>query len=132
MNSSNEKEIRIPRVASLHDLSCFGRCALTVVIPTLSAMGAQSVPIPTALLSTHTGGFTDMYFEELTDRMADISEHLSAIEVEFDAIYTGFLGSARQIDLVSSFIDRFSREGCPVFVDPVMGDDGELYSTYNA
>ena len=131
MNSSNEKEKRIPRVASVHDLSCFGRCALTVVIPTLSAMGAQSVPIPTALLSTHTGGFTDMYFEELTDRMTDISEHLFSIGIEFDAIYTGFLGSAKQIDLVSNLIDRFGRPGCPVFVDPVMGDDGELYSTYN-
>ena len=133
MNSNEQKkEIRIPRVASIHDLSSFGRCALTVVIPALSSMGLQCVPIPTALLSTHTGGFTDMYFEELTDRMERISDHLSDVGVEFDAIYTGFLGSERQIGVVSDFIDRFSSPTCPVFVDPVMGDDGELYSTYNA
>ena len=120
---------RIPRIAAVHDLSCFGRCALTVVIPKLSAMGVQTVPIPTALLSTHTGGFSDMYFEDLTDRMKSICDHLGDIGVDFDAIYTGFLGSEAQIEVVSRLIDRFGVD-CPVFVDPVMGDDGELYSTY--
>ena len=116
-------------MAAVHDLSCFGRCALTVVIPALSAMGIQVVPVPTALLSTHTGGFTDMYFEDLTDRMQSICDHFGAIGVDFDAIYTGFLGSEAQIEVVSELIERFG-QSCPVFVDPVMGDDGELYSTY--
>lgn len=122
------------RIAALHDLSCFGRCALTVILPTLSVMGYQVVPVPTALLSTHTGGFTDLHFRDLTEDMERVAEHFDALGVNFDAIYPGFLGSARQIDTVLRFIDRFgmpSGEHTPlVFVDPVMGDDGELYSTY--
>ena len=124
-----------PRVAALHDLSCFGRCALTVILPTLSVMGYQVVPIPTALLSTHTGGFTDLHFRDLTADMEAIAEHFETLGVTFDAIYPGFLGSAEQIETVCRFIDRFGRpseEGnAPtVLVDPVMGDDGALYSTY--
>ena len=129
-----DKETEIAKapktVAAIHDLSCFGRCALTVVIPALSAMGIQVVPVPTALLSTHTGGFTDMYFNDLTSSMMPIAGHFEELGLTFDAIYTGFLGSADQIDVVSRFIKRFSREDTVVLVDPVMGDDGELYSTY--
>ncbi len=124
---------RVPRVAAIHDLSCFGRCALTVILPTLSAMGLQCVPLPTALFSTHTGGFTDMHFVDLSDSMARIGEHFSALDMRFDAIYSGFLGSARQIGIVGDLIDRFRGEGrdrALVLVDPVMGDDGKLYSTY--
>jgi pyridoxine kinase len=121
---------RIPRVAAIHDLSCFGRCALTVIIPTLSAMGIQVVPIPTALLSTHTGGFENMAFTDLSDKMTDIAKHFDELGLEFDAIYTGFLGDSSQIEIVSDFIDRFGGKDCIVFVDPVMGDDGVLYSTY--
>ncbi len=131
---STENERRVPRAAALHDLSCFGRCALTVIDPVLSAMGLQCVPIPTALLSTHTGGFYDMYFLELDDAIERISEHFSALGLRFDAIYTGFLGSAEQARLIERFIDRFGSDdgagGKPlVLVDPVMGDDGALYHT---
>ena len=126
----NKKKSRIPRIAAIHDLSGFGRCALTVILPVISSMGLQAVPIPTALLSTHTGGFTDMYFEDLTEQMDKIAEHFDALDIKFDAIYTGFLGSEHQIEVVSKFIDRFGTDDCLVFVDPVMGDDGELYSTY--
>ena len=119
-----------PRVAAIHDLSCFGRCALTVIIPTLSALGAQTVPVPTALLSTHTGGFNDMYFADLCGEMDAISAHFSTLGLKFDSIYSGFLGSEAQIERVEKFIDVFAKEGAPVLVDPVMGDDGELYSTY--
>lgn len=126
----------VMRVAAINDLSCFGRCALTVVIPTLSAMGIQVVPIPTALLSTHTGGFTDLHFRDLGEDMKKISEHFDKLGLEFDAIYSGFLGSAEQIDTVIGFIDRFGVRAdgkrIPVLVDPVMGDDGRLYSTYNS
>lgn len=122
---------RLPRVAALHDLSCFGRCALTVVLPTLAAMGIQPIPLPTALLSTHTGGFTDMYFDDLTAEMEQISAHWQQLGLDFDAIYTGFLGSEAQIETVERFIAAFSGERHPlVLIDPVMGDDGELYSTY--
>ena len=119
------------RVAAIHDMSCFGRCALTVVIPVLSAMGIQVVPIPTALLSTHTGGFDNLYFRDLTDDITEIETHFSRLGLKFDAIYTGFLGSERQISVVSDFLLKFGKGGCLKFVDPVMGDDGVLYSTYN-
>ena len=120
----------LPRIAAVHDLSCFGRCALTVIAPTLSAMGYQVVPLPTCLLSTPTGGFTDMYFEDATPQMRAIIKHFEELGIKFDAIYTGFLGSAEQIELVGDFISRFATEDTLVIVDPVMGDDGKLYSTY--
>ena len=116
----------VKRVAAIHDLSCFGRCALTVIIPTLSAMGIQVVPVPTCLLSSHTGGFTDLHFEDLEPSMHKIADHFDRLDLHFDAIYTGFLGSASQIAEVRAFIDRFADENTLVFVDPVMGDDGEL------
>ena len=126
----------LPTALAVHDLSCFGKCALTVIIPTLSAMGVQTVPIPTAFLSTHTGGFEGFYFEDLTPAMDKIADHLQEVGVEADAVYTGFLGSKEQIITVSNIIDRFAKadgEGNKplVLVDPVMGDDGRLYSTYN-
>jgi pyridoxine kinase len=120
----------LPRVAAIHDLSCFGRCALTVILPTLSAMGNQVVPVPTCLLSSHTGGFTDMYFEDLSDSMEAIADHFDRLDMRFNAIYSGFLGSAPQIEHVKDFIKRFATPQTLVFVDPVMGDDGVLYSTY--
>jgi pyridoxine kinase len=129
-NEINENAVRpVKRIAAIHDLSCFGRCALTVVIPALSALGYQVVPIPTALLSTHTGGFSGIHFSDLTDSMPKICDHFEKLSLTFDAIYTGFLGSVAQIDIVEDFICRFGKT-CTVMVDPVMGDDGMLYSTY--
>ncbi len=119
------------KVCAVHDLSCFGRCALTVILPTLSHFGIQTVPVPTALLSTHTGGFENIFFEDLTDRMKKISKHLKEIGVSFDAIYTGFLGSVDQIETVIDIAESFKTEKNILLVDPVMGDDGKLYSTYN-
>ncbi len=120
----------LPRIAAIHDLSCFGRCALTVIMPTLSAMGYQVIPLPTCLLSSHTGGFSDLYFEDSTASMHEIAAHFDRLDLKFDAIYTGFLGSSEQIELVGDFIERFADDGTLVLVDPVMGDGGELYSTY--
>jgi len=124
----------VPSALTVHDLSCFGRCALTVVIPVLSAMGIQTIPIPTALLSTHTGGFEGFHFKDLTADMERVSEHLSQLGVRCDAVYTGFLGSEAQINTVSDIIDTFGKRAdgtkTPILVDPVMGDDGRLYSTY--
>ena len=119
---------KLPRVAALHDLSCFGRCALTVIIPALSAAGIQTVPVPTALLSTHTGGFTDMHFCDLDASIEAVGKHFSELNIDFDAIYTGFLGSEKQVKTVEDFIDRTADGNTLVFVDPVMGDDGKLYS----
>ncbi len=119
------------KVCAIHDLSCYGRCSLTVIIPTLSSYGIQCVPVPTALLSTHTGGFTDLFFEDLTDRMVKIGDHLKSLDIEFDAIYTGFLGSVKQIATVIDIAKSFKTDKSILLVDPVMGDDGKLYSTYN-
>ncbi len=115
-------------ILAIHDLSCFGRCALTVVIPALSAMAHQVTPLPTALLSTHTGGFEGMNFIDLSDTMRINFDHMKYSGAEFDAVYSGFLGSAKQIDTVAGIIKE--SENAFICVDPVMGDDGKLYQTY--
>lgn len=119
-----------PRAAAIHDLSGFGRCSLTVAIPILSAMGVQCCPLPTAFLSTHTGGFTGFTFLDMTDEMPRVSAHWKSLGLQFDAVYTGFLGSARQIGVVEDFLRDFRAPGTRVVVDPVMGDHGRLYQTY--
>ena len=119
-----------PRVAAIHDLSGFGRCSLTIVMPVLSAMGVQCCPLPTALLSTHTGGFQGNTFLDLTDQMGSVAAHWKAESVAFDAVYTGFMGSREQMALTGAFIQDFKTPGCRVVVDPVMGDHGRAYRTY--
>ena len=122
----------VPRVAAIQDISGFGRCSLTVIMPILACMGAQVCPVPTAILSTHTGGFTNMTFTDLTDEMEAYINHWKEIGLGFDYIYTGFLGNEKQIDTVIDFCEGFKRTGkeC-IVVDPVMGDNGKLYKTYN-
>ena len=119
-----------PRVAAVHDLSAFGRCSLTIVIPTLSAMGVQCCPLLTAYLSTHTGGFMGNTFLDLTDQIRPVARHWRSEGITFDAVYTGFMGSEEQIGLTASFIRDFRRPGCRVVIDPVMGDNGKPYRTY--
>ena len=116
-----------PRVAAIHDLSCFGRCSLTIALPVLSAMGCQCCPLPTALLSAHTG-FTGGSFLDLTEEMQRIADHWARIDIHFDGIYSGFLGSAAQIGTVQQFITRFLGTGL-VVIDPVLGDHGQAYRT---
>ena len=121
---------KTPRVAAIHDLSGFGRCSLTIVIPVLSAMGVQCCPLPTAYLSTHTGGFTGNTFLDMTDQLAAAMAHWKSLQLTFSAVYTGFMGNARQMELAADFI-RYAREGRSLaVVDPVMGDHGRLYRTY--
>lgn len=115
------------RVAAIHDLSGFGRSSLTVVIPLFAKMNIQVCPLPTALFSTH-GAYPDATFLDLTDQMLPIMNHWSSLNIEFDAIYSGFLGSGPQVDIVLEFIDKFGDNKPLVVVDPVMGDGGELYS----
>lgn len=117
-----------PRIAAIHDLSCFGRCSLTIALPVLSAMGCQCCPLPTALLSAHTG-FSGNTFLDLTAEMGRIAEHWAAMDLQFDAIYSGFLGSADQVDTVARFFDTFKKSDTAVIVDPVMGDHGTAYRT---
>ncbi|MBR5537670.1 MAG: pyridoxamine kinase [Clostridia bacterium] len=119
-----------PRVAAIHDLSGLGRCSLTVAMPVLSVMGCQCAPLPTAVLSSQTGGVTGYTFLDMTDQMGPIAAHWKAVDARFDAVYTGFLGSERQIGLVESFFDDFAGKDTLLLVDPVMGDDGAAYDTY--
>lgn len=119
-----------PRVAAIHDMSGFGRCSLTVAIPVLSAMGLQCCPVPTAFLSTHTGEFEGFTFLDMTDEMPAIAAHWNTLDLHFQSIYSGFLGSERQIHIVEDFIRTFHRKDTIVVVDPVMGDHGEVYKTY--
>jgi pyridoxine kinase len=119
----------VKRVAAIHDLSGFGRASLTAIMPILSTMGVQVCPMPTAVLSSHTGGFTGYSFVDLTDTMKEYKNHWKQLNIDFDCIYSGFLGSTKQIDIISEFIDDFDTEDNIVVVDPVMGDNGKLYDT---
>ncbi len=119
-----------PRVAAIHDISGFGRCSLTVAMPILSAMGIQCCPLPTAYLSTHTGGFTGFTFADLTDEMPLAAAHWASLRIQFQAIYTGFLGSSRQMKIVEDFFETFRLPDTLLIIDPVMGDDGKIYTTY--
>jgi len=117
------------RCALVHDLSGVGRCALTVAIPTLAAMGIQPCPAPTAVLSTHTGGYTGMAAHDLSDYLEGCLTHWEELELAFDAVYTGYLCHERQQPALSRFFEAQRARGCGlVVVDPVLGDDGELYS----
>lgn len=119
-----------PRVAAIHDMSGFGRCSLTVAIPILSAMGLQCCPLPTAFLSTHTGGFTGFTFLDMTDELPKVAAHWKALGLDFQAVYSGFLGSERQIGIVEDFLRDFRGRDTIAVIDPVMGDHGEVYQTY--
>lgn len=118
------------RVVTIQDISCFGKCSATVALPIISAMAVETCIVPTAVLSTHTGGFKGYTYRDLTDDMPAISEHWQSISLKFNGIHTGYLGSFKQIKIVSDFIDSFSRRGAVVVIDPVMGDNGKLYSGF--
>lgn len=120
----------VPKVATVQDLSGYGRCALTVAIPILSTMGIQVCPIPTAILSTHTGGFGKPVFHDLTEMIDGVIEHWEALDLQFDALYSGFLGNEQQINQVIQLFHTFKKDNTFTLVDPVMGDGGKLYSTY--
>lgn len=120
------------RVAAIHDISCFGKCSLTVALPIISAAGIECSVIPTAVLSTHTGGFSGYTFRDLTDDIMPVAKHWKKEGLKFDAVYTGYLGSIEQIDLVCSAIDTFGDSNTQIIVDPVMADHGKLYSGFPA
>ncbi len=115
-------------VAAIHDLSGFGRCALSVILPVISAMGIQCVPVPTAVLSTHTGGFSGFVLRDMTDYLSPCCAHYRKLGLSFDAVYTGFLASEEQADCCMEFFRAFP--SALKVVDPVMGDSGAAYQTY--
>jgi pyridoxine kinase len=120
----------VPKVAAIHDISGYGRGSLTTVIEVLATMGIQPCPVPTAVLSTHTGGFKDYKFIDLTEELPEYINHWDNLNIEFEAIYSGFLGSEEQIEIVIDFIKRFKREEQYVIIDPVLGDNGKTYDTF--
>lgn len=118
----------VKSVAAIHDLSGFGRCSLSVILPVLSVMGLQTVAVPTAVLSTHTGGFGEVAMKDLTDYLPLALEHYQRLSLSFDCVYTGFLGSEEQIAHCRDFLKAYP--DALAAVDPVMGDNGHLYRTY--
>ena len=118
------------RLVTIQDISCFGKCSITVALPVISAMGIECAIIPTAVLSTHTGGFTGYTFCDLTEEIPKIKDHWSSLGLGFDAVYTGYLGSKEQLKLVGDFFDTFRTPENIIFVDPVMADNGVLYGGF--
>lgn len=119
------------RILTVQDLSCLGKCSLTVAMPILSACGHETCVLPTALLSTHTGGFGPVHKRDLTDDMPEICSHWLGNGIAFDAVYSGYLGSLRQIQLVRHVFDTLVSPGGSRIVDPAMADHGKLYTGFD-
>ena len=119
------------RVLTIQDISCVGRCSLTVALPVISAAGIETSILPTAVLSTHTGGFTGYTYRDLTEDIPAIVTHWKSLGLTFDAIYTGYLGSFEQLNLVSGIFDTFGTKDNFIVVDPAMADNGQLYGGFS-
>ena len=115
------------RVLTVQDISCLGQCSLTVALPILSACGMETCIIPSAVLSTHTGGFKNYTFRDLTEDIPKIREHWESENISFDAVYTGYLGSTKQIEYVEEIFGSLLKLNAKIFVDPAMADNGKLY-----
>lgn len=119
------------RVACIHDISGIGKCSLTAAIPIISAAGIEAAAMPTAVLSTHTGNIKGFTYRDLTEDLVPFSSHWKSLGITFDGIYSGFLGSTEQVDIVCSFIDEFKNADTVVIVDPAMADCGRMYTTFD-
>ncbi|MDD7384867.1 MAG: pyridoxamine kinase [Actinomycetaceae bacterium] len=119
------------RILTIQDISCVGQCSLTVALPILSACGQETAVLPSSVLSTHTAGFTGYTFRDLTDDMPAIEAHWKKEGITFDAVYTGYLGSDKQIEYVKSIVNTCLKPGAPFIVDPAMADNGQLYPGFD-
>ena len=119
------------KILTIQDISCVGQCSLTVALPILSACGMETCILPSAVLSTHTAGFSGFTFRDLTDDMPAIQEHWKKENIKFKAIYTGYLGSIKQIGYVRDILKTMGTNDCVRIVDPAMADNGQLYSIFN-
>ena len=119
------------RLLTIQDISCVGQCSLTVALPIISACGIETAVLPSAVLSTHTSGFSGLTFRDLTDDMPKIKEHWEKENIKFDAIYTGYLGSTKQIDYVADIFDSAAKSDSKLIVDPAMADNGNLYPGFD-
>ena len=115
------------KILTIQDISCVGQCSLTVALPILSACGIETCVLPSAVLSTHTAGFSGYTFRDLTEDMPAIKAHWQKENIKFDAIYTGYLGSTKQIDYVADIFDSNAKDGAVKIVDPAMAENGKLY-----
>lgn len=120
-----------PKVLTVQDISCVGQCSLTVALPIISACGIETCVLPSAVLSTHTAGFKGYTFRDLTDDMPSIREHWKKEGIKFDSIYTGYLGSTKQIEYVADLFKDNAAENCIKIVDPAMADNGKLYPGFD-
>ena len=118
------------KVLTIQDISCFGKCSLTIALPVISAMGVETVILPTAVLSTHTM-FKNFTVKDLTDQLLPIVNHWKSEGITFDAIYTGYLGSAEEIEITKQIFDMFKTDDTMIFIDPVMADNGKLYPAFD-
>ncbi len=119
------------RVAAIHDISGIGKCSLTAALPVISAAGIEAAALPTAVLSTHTGDIEGYTYRDLTSDLPAVTAHWQKLGIEFDGIYSGFLGSTEQVEMVCNFIDTFGGKNCVVLVDPAMADSGRMYTTFD-
>ena len=119
------------RILTIQDISCVGQCSLTVALPILSACGMETAVLPSAVLSTHTGGFQGYTFRDLTEDMPAIRDHWQRERICFDAVYTGYLGNARQMEIVETIAAACGKPGAVLFVDPAMADNGVLYPGFD-
>lgn len=120
-----------PRILTIQDISCVGQCSLTVALPILSACGVETAIIPSAVLSTHTAGFAGYTFRDLTEDIPAIKDHWNKENIKFSAVYTGYLGSTKQIDYVANVMDETLLPEGKSFVDPAMADGGKLYPGFD-
>lgn len=118
------------RILTIQDISCVGKCSLTIALPVISAMGVETAILPTALLSTHTM-FKNFTFKDLSDQIRPIISHWDHEGITFDGLYTGYLGSIEEIDLIKEVISTFKKEDNFILIDPVMGDHGKLYTNFD-
>ena len=120
------------RILTIQDISCVGQCSLTVALPILSACGIETAILPSAVLSTHTAGFSGFTFRDLTDDMPAIKAHWQKEGIQFDAIYTGYLGSTKQVGYVKDILDTMGKDGSVKIVDPAFADNGKLYPIFDS
>lgn len=129
MNNSNGNHNHQKKIAAVNDMTGFGRCSLAVAQPIISYLGIQCCPVPTSIFSNHTG-FAEYFFDDYTDKMQKYIDQWKKLDLEFEGIMTGFLGSIRQIHIVKQFIREFQTEKTKVLIDPAMGENGKAYATY--
>lgn len=134
---NNKKSLQVkkmnnnPKILTIQDISCYGQCSITVALPVISAFGIETAVLPSAVLSTHTSGFTDYNVRDLTDDLPKIRKHWESEGIYFDAIYTGFIASSEQLDYIKDIIDSRLKDDGLVFVDPAMADFGEFYNGFD-